>query len=239
MSVLYTPTTTTGCWRPPDERARRRREGLRVTDAINIQEFLGSQGFESAEVQRRGREALEHAGLTHPGKRAFVTSKRTAAERLLAATFLRACGDVCRRIDGGGDGRAREMVTVARACCEVCKGSNNARAAITCVRILRRRGVVRVVLVGGTPNQHAEVKELFGGTGVEIRYIDGTQAGHSAKDALANRRWAQLVVVWAPTPLRHAVSDLYTSAPARHLRIVAVSRRGIEALCTAVERSFT
>lgn len=239
MTALYTPTTKIVRERPVLGSGRRRYEGLRVTDVINIEQFLRSEGFESGQSQQRGRDALERAGFTHPGKKAFVATKRAAAERLLAATFLRACSDACRRIDRAGDGQAREMVTVARASCEVCEGSNNVRAAIGCVRILARRGIERVVVVGGTPNQHAAMKELFADTAVEIRYVDGTQSGHSAKDALANRRWAQLVIVWSPTPLRHAVSDLYTNEPLPHLRVVAVSRRGIEALCTEVERSFT
>jgi hypothetical protein len=239
MNALYTPATTPTRWRPPDQGRRRRFEELRVTDAINIDQFLRAQGFDSAEAQRRGREALERGGLTRAGKEAFVASKRAAAERLLSAAFLRACSDACRRIDREGEGRAREMITVAKPSCEVCRGSNNVRAAISCVRVLRRKGIERVVLVGGTPNQHAEMKEFFGGTGVELRYVDGTQAGHSAKDALANRRWAQLIIVWGPTPLRHAVSDLYSSDPPPNLRIVNVSRRGIEALCSEVERSFT
>lgn len=210
-----------------------------MTDAINIEQFLRARGFASPEALRRGREALERAALTHAGKNAFAAAKQTAATRLLAATFLCACGDACVRIDRAGAGRAREVVRVPAQSCEVCAGSNTRRATIECVRLLLRRGVTRMVIVGGTPNQQARMKELLHGTGLDVRYVDGTQAGHSAKDALANRRWAQLIVVWGPTPLRHAVSDLYTSEPLPHLRIVSVPRRGAEALCQAVVRSFT
>ena len=237
MNALYTPTSTT----IRRVSRRHRRFGLQefgVTDAVNIEQFLRGRGFASADAMRRGREELERAGLTHPGKQAFVASKLDAAEQLLAATFLRACGDACVKIDRTGAGRAREVMLVPAVSCEICGGSNNRRAAIACVRLLRRKSIARLVVVGGSPNQQAEMKELLGGTGLEVRFVDGTR-GHSAKDALANRRWAQLIVVWGPTPLRHAVSDLYTDEPLPHLRIVTVSRRGIEALCQAVTRSFT
>jgi hypothetical protein len=69
--------------------------------------------------------------------------------------------------------------------------------------------------------------------------VDGTQAQHTAKDALANRRWAQLVIIWGPTPLRHAVSDLYTSDPMPDARVVKITRRSIEALCQEVVRSYS
>jgi hypothetical protein len=212
---------------------------MRVTDAVNIEQFLRARGFESTEARRRGREVLEQAGLTHAGKQAFVASKLAAADHLFAETFLRACSDACVRLDREGVGRAREIVRVAPSFCEICDGSNNRRAIIECVRQLRRRSIDRVVIVGGSPNQQAELRDLLAGTGVEVRYVDGTQAQHTSKDALANRRWAQLIVVWGPTPLRHAISDLYTSEPMPGLRVVKITRRSIEALCQEVVRSFT
>lgn len=237
MNALYTPIRRTSC-RAPARHGSSQREELRVTDAVNIEQFLRAHGYASDDAARRGRAELERAGLTHPGKQAFVASKLAAAEQLLASTFLRACGDACVKIDRAGVGRAREVVLVPAAACEICGGSNNRRAAIACVRLLLRRSVVRIVVVGGSPTQQAELKELLGGTGLDVRFVDGTR-GHSAKDALANRRWAQVIVVWGPTPLRHAVSDLYTGEPLPHLRIVSVSRRSIEALCQTVTLSFT
>jgi hypothetical protein len=129
-------------------------------------------------------------------------------------------------------------VTVSAPSCEICGGSNNRRAAIECLRTLRRRGIQRVVIVGGTANLRQEIDRLFATGALEIRWVDGTRASHSSKDALADRRWAQLIVIWGPTPLRHAVSDLYTEDPLPHLRIITVPRRGIEALCAEIVRSF-
>lgn len=158
---------------------------------------------------------------------------------LLSSVLLRVCGDACLRIDRASDEKARESVTVSTQSCEVCCGSNNRRAAIECLRMLRRRRIQRVVIVGGTANLRQEIDRLFAPGAVTIRWIDGTRASHSSKDALADKRWAQLVVIWGPTPLRHAVSDLYTEEPPPDLRIVTVPRRGIEALCAEIVRCFT
>ncbi|MDP9237285.1 MAG: hypothetical protein M3P30_07810 [Chloroflexota bacterium] len=210
-----------------------------MPDAINIEQFLSARGFDLPAASARAREVLEEQGLTHSGKQAFARTKLQSAERAIASALIRVCGDACLRLDRTGAGAAREAVTVSPQGCEICGGSNNRRAAIECVRMLLRRGIQHVVIVGGTDPQQHEVQQLFSGTGLEFRYVEGTKTSHTAKDALANKRWAQLVVIWAPTPLKHAVSNLYTQEPLPGVRVVPVSRRGIEALCVAITKSYT
>ncbi len=232
-------STTRVCGR--EARYRRRASmprGLVMTDAVNIDAFLAGEGFDRAPAARRARQVLEAAGLTHSGKQALVASKLPAARTALAATLLRVCGDACLAIDRTGAGKAREAVIVGGPSCEICAGSNNQRGLIEMMRMLLRRGVARIVIVGGTAHQWSELRGL-GGAGLDVRYVDGTRASHSGRDALANMRWAQLIIIWGPTPLKHAVSDLYTSEPLPHLRVITVTRRGIEALCADVVRSFT
>jgi hypothetical protein len=215
------------------------RRSSSVPDAVNIEQFLREHGFDRPPAAARARQILEERQLTRPGKQAFERSKLARAEAILSHTLVRVCGDACLRIDRGGAGIARESVTVTQQSCEICGGSNNRRAAIQCMRLLRRRGIARIVLVGGTDPQQHEIQALFSGTGIEIRYVDGTKTSHTAKDALANKRWTQLVVIWAPTPLKHAVSNLYTQELMPGVRVISVSRRGIEALCTEITRSYT
>ena len=210
-----------------------------MADAVNIEQFLRERGFDTPAALARARALLEAHGLTHAGKQAFVRTKVATAEALLSSELLRVCGEGCLRIDRAGAGRAREAVIVSPQACEICGGSNNRRALIEAVRLLHRRGVSRVVIVGGTETQQHDMQQLLSGTGLEIRYVDGTKTSHTQKDATANTSWAQLVVIWAPTPLKHAVSNLYTHDPQPHVRIVSVSRRGIEALCSAIVRSYT
>ncbi len=210
-----------------------------MTDAVNIDQFLRDRGFAAPAAARRGRGVLEAAGLTHAGKQAFAATKLPAAEAALAAALARVCGDACLRIDRWAAAPAREAVRVPPRSCEICGGSNNRRAAIECARALARKRVRRVVVVGGTAATQHELHDLLAGSALEIRYVDGTKASHSGKDALANMRWAQLIVIWGATPLRHAVSELYTSEPPEHVRILTVSRRGVEALCGEIVRSYT
>ena len=216
----------------------RRLQEIRMSDAVNIAEFLHAEGFTTPESLARARDVIEAAGLTRGGKRAILASKLLSVRATLLATLLRACSDACVRIDRDGPGRAREVAWVAGSGCEICGGSNNVRAAIEMLRTLRRKRIKRVVIVGGTSNQWREVSTYFAGAEIDVKYIDGTKM-HSAKDALANKRWAQLIIIWAPTPLHHAVSSQYTHGVAAEIRVVTVNRRGIEALCDEVRRSYT
>lgn len=212
---------------------------MTVSDTVDIGEFLRLSGFDRPPAAARAREVIEAAGVTRAGKRSFVATKEGRARDALADALVRVCGEDCLELDRAGAGRAREEVRVSPRSCEVCGGSNNRRAIIRCVRALRRKGVSRVVLVGGTSNQWRDLREKLEGAGVDVRYIDGTKTSHTLRDAQANQQWAQLVVVWAPTPVRHAVSDLYTDEPLQNVRLVKVHQRGIEALCREIVKTYT
>jgi hypothetical protein len=204
--------------------------------AVNIDDFLRSEGFDSDEALHEGRVALERHKLTRSGKQAFVAEKLPRARAVLAKSLMRTCAG-CRRLVVQQPGRL--FVQVAPAHCELCSGSNNRRAVERCLQAMRKRRIARVVIVGGTPAQHHDVRELFSASKMELRFIDGTRASHSQKDAEHNKRWADLIVVWGPTPLRHAVSELYTEQRYAGLKVVQVPRRGIEALCDEVVKALT
>ncbi|HZP55974.1 MAG TPA: hypothetical protein VFC53_00310 [Dehalococcoidia bacterium] len=204
-----------------------------MSEPVDIRQFLREWGLEAPEAQRAGRAALEAAGLTRPGKQAFAAEKLVRARAALERSLLRACAG-CAPLAPRDD---RVVVPAAQTACQVCGGSNNRRAALRCAARLRARKITRVLIVGGTPVQQRDVRTLFEGSGIELKFVDGTQASHGAKEAELNMRWARLVVVWAPTPLRHSVSDRYTAAPYRELKVVTVSRRGIEALCDEMLRA--
>jgi hypothetical protein len=202
-----------------------------VSDTISIVEVLRDVGFDTPAAQKRARAVLESAGLTRAGKTGIAPYKRDAAEALLAQNLARVCSRACAALMTGG----RAPVVTGGTACEVCGGSNNRRAAIAASRDLRASSVRRVLVVGGTTQQHREVAQLL--LGVELQFVDGTRASHSQKEAVANMAWAEMVIIWGPTPLRHAVSNLYTSEPPPHLRVITVHRRSIEALCMEVSRN--
>jgi hypothetical protein len=202
--------------------------------AIAIDDLLRSAGFDAPAARREGRRALEAAGLTRAGKTGIAQYKRDAAIALLENTFVVVCGPACRALAPAG---RRPVVGLAR--CEVCGGSNNRRAMLAAARSLREHGVKRVLIIGGRKEQHQEIAGVFRDEGVALQGVIGTSASHTQKDAQANMRRADVMVIWGSTELRHAVSKLYTSEPPDHLRVVQIGRRGTEALCDAIVASFS
>ncbi|MCX6023497.1 MAG: hypothetical protein NTZ05_17550 [Chloroflexi bacterium] len=210
-----------------------------MADAVEIDAFLRSEGFDTPDAQAQARALLEANRFTRPGKRAISDEKLPSARQLLSAYFLRLCGhEDCTALAAASGHTGRTPLTVAPTSCEMCGGSNNLRAARRLTRCLRTQGIDRVLIVGGTPSQHAELEQMLGGQGLHLRCVDGATGTHTKKDALPRLQWAQLLVVWGATPLPHKVSNLYTDDPSTHLRRVPVAKRGIEALCGEILRSL-
>ncbi len=210
-----------------------------MTDVVDIGRLLAGAGFTGADAARRARAVLEENGLTRPGKRGIAAEKAPRARGLLASHFLLLCGNAeCARIAAGANTGRRDVVEGAQSACEVCGGSNNRRAAQLLTRRLKSERVERLLIVGGTPTLHGELDALLSPKGFQIRYVDGAVGSHSLRDATPNLQWAQVVVIWGSSPLPHKVSKLYTESLPSHVRIVKFARRGIEALCHEVIRSF-
>lgn len=206
---------------------------------VEIEQFLRAEGFTAPAAAARARAVLEEEGLTRPGKQRIAGAKLPQARQLFARRLLK----ICQRNDCAEAGaalaaeRGRELVPVATAACELCGGSSQRRATQELADELRRRGLTQLAIVGGTPTQHAELRELLAKDGLALRCVDATKGSHSGKEAAALVKWADVVVIWAPTPLPHKVSNLYKEAAlTAGRRLVTVHQRGIEALCRAVLR---
>jgi hypothetical protein len=206
---------------------------LKPDDVIPIRELLRDAGFVTSTAQKRAREVLESASLTRAGKSGIARYKRDDALALLARKLVRVCGDRCAALANDG----RSPVRTASEACELCGGSNNRRSGLTAARILAENGVRAVLIVGGRRQQHREIEALFAPAGVSVEWVDGTRDS-SQREANAAMRRAQLLIIWGSTQLRHAVSNLYTADPPRGLRSITVARRGIEALCDEITRSY-
>lgn len=199
--------------------------------SISIEGFLAAEGFVTVDSAATARAALEAERITRPGKVGFSSLKLDRAREVIEARIARVCNRAeCHavlEVDG------RETVEVARHACEVCGGSNNQASMREMIVACRAAEVSRVLVVGGTPRQHDALSGLATGEGLEIRFVSGTDKEPNQRDALSDCAWADLVVVWAPTPLSHKVSNLYAAdvCDADH---VEVHRRGIEALAHAV-----
>ena len=148
-------------------------------------------------------------------------------ERLVRYCGRGACIDEIR-------GDTRTPVFVDPASCPFCAGSNNRRAMASMLRALDGAGIQRVVIVGGTPKAHSEMRGLSGGSPVEVRFVEGTETALSVRAAQERIGWSQLVVIWGSTPLPHKVSQNFDPAACGTIPRILVRRRGIEALSTEV-----
>lgn len=198
-----------------------------MTD-VPITNFLASLGL-VGENATLARLLLEGAGLTNPRKQRISVAKLEDATRAVDREIARLCW---RCADDAGDD-PRRVVEVRSEACARCAGSANARALDDLVAAAERAGVRRIVVVGGSPDVRRELNGL--GDRLELRLVDGTKRrmqSHARRDV----EWADVVVIAGASELAHGVSALYTRDPAARGKIVTSSRRGVEAIATAVVR---
>lgn len=201
-----------------------------------IADLLRGEGFRSTAALAAGRGALEGAGLTRPGKVRIADEKLDRARNAIGSTLVRHCSDPACIAAVADDGR--ELVEVERAHCSVCSGSNNTRALRRMELACTAAGIRRILVVGGRPPMYAEIEAIVG-RAFDLRFVDGTSNLPNGADALRDCAWADLLVIWAPTPLPHKVSSLYRAEVCGVAHRVTVHRRGIEALAVTVVEHFS
>lgn len=207
-----------------------------MSAAISIDAFLAGEGFTTPWARHQARAILEQAGVTRPGKTGIAPEKLGRARDALAAGAMRVCGDgACEQL-ARPQLAGRLLVVGEQASCDVCGGSNNRRAATMAVMACMGAGISRLLVVGGTRALHAELEALIRGSSLELRCIDGQEQTPGKKEARSDLAWAQLLVVWASTPLPHKVSECYTDERPLSLPMITVARRGIVALCDEIAR---
>ena len=197
-----------------------------------IAELLRGEGFVKPASMAAARATLESASLTRPGKERMADEKLERARDALTLGLVRHCSDPACIVAVAGDGR--QPVETDRAHCSICSGSNNTRALRSMAASCATAGVRRVLIVGGRPPMWTEMERTVGSGSIELRFVDGTSNLPSGADAIRDCAWADLLVVWAPTPLPHKVSGLYRPEVCGVARRVVVHRRGIEALAMEV-----
>jgi hypothetical protein len=198
-----------------------------VSESIDRERLLRDLGYGHPQALARALEVLVARGLTIPRKTAIAAEKRPRIVAALEAALVR----LCSRCIGEPPKDGRVPVPVEDATdCQRCGGSSNRLALQRAAEACRRRGVRRVVVVGGAPGIHKVLRQLWP-NGIDLRIVSGTER-HTGLQARANLDWADVVVVWAATELDHKVSLLYTKARSR--KVVVAPRRGIEALAKAI-----
>jgi len=197
---------------------------------IAIADLLHGEGFRRPESVTAARAALEAAGLTRPGKQRIATEKLERARDALGLALVRHCASAECKAAVADDGR--QPVEVERAHCTVCSGSNNVRALRRMAALCAGSAIRRVLVIGGRPPAYAEMQRTL--SDLELRFVDGTGNLPDGAAALRDCAWADLLVIWAPTPLPHKVSSLYRTDVCAVPHRVTVHRRGIEALAAEV-----
>lgn len=199
---------------------------------LAIDDLLRNEGFGSTHARAAAREVLEAAGLTRPGKQRIAAEKLNRARDALNAAIVAHCSKPECMAAVAHD--ARRSVEVEPAHCSICTGSNNRRALRRMAHACAAAGVHRLLIVGGRPPAYVELERTLAGAPLELRFVDGTQHLPNLNDALQDCAWADLLVVWAPTPLPHKVSLLYRAEVCNVAHRVMVHRRGLEALAGEV-----
>lgn len=200
----------------------------------DIDSLLKSQGFDTPAARRRARVVLEEASLTRAGKTRISREKLPRVLTLLDRRLTRACA-ACRSagLASAAASPDVEIVEVTPRACPVCGSKEALRATIQLVRDMTAAGLRKLLIVGGTPMQHEEIRRLFVKTDIELRLIDGTSNSHSQPEARGNLKWADVCAIWGPTPLSHKVSTLYSSDKASALRVM-VAHRGLASLLETI-----
>jgi hypothetical protein len=194
----------------------------------DIDEWLAERGISLPDSRSRARAVLEEAKIINPKKARMSEQKLERAEALLAERFFRVCGAPACMPVANASGR-EPLLVEPKTHCERCGGSDNRRAVAEFLEACRRKGVRRLVVVGGSPAVREELEKHLG-EHVELRMVDGTER-HTADRARHNMDWADVVLVWGATELHHKVSEHYTGVPPPQSRkVIHVTRRGVAAL---------
>ena len=199
---------------------------------VAIAEYFASLGYEG-EAAKAAMAVLAESGLTRLGKSRIAVNKLRLASEALAKRFVRACTGQACQAEGArcAEATGKTLVTVAREHCEVCGGSENARAVTELARTMSAAGIRRLLVVGGTPNTQSELLRLMP-DGFEVRFVsEGTK--RTAKEAAQDNGWADFIVIWASTPIGHKITELY-----KQYRPLTVSRRSVSALAADVVQSI-
>lgn len=198
---------------------------------FSITGLLEELGFRRVDAQQRARRALIEAGLTNERKQNMAETKRQAAIDAIEARLARVCTSPgCRAALDAGE---RRIVEVASEGCEVCGGSDTARATQQMVADLEASRRMRLVVVGGSPTARRVLRDAVAGSRVELTLVEGHRPT-GAKRAREMAEAADVVVIWANTQLDHKVSQPFaTAAPGK---TIVCARRGVAALAEEVSR---
>lgn len=167
---------------------------------------------------------------------ALLDGARLADEGLLARLAPICPSAPCQEV-----ARSRGLVrrpAAAVALCAICHGSDNRRGFALMLERLRAERRLRLVVVGGSDDTHAELSTLAAeAPDLRLTLVAG-DLKTSRQQAKSRVSSADVVVIWAGSILDHAVSDVFkeeADASGRVLRVmVPDGSRGIARMAQTV-----
>ena len=192
---------------------------------VLITDLLTDLGYRSQHARDLAMTALVDTKLTSGRKLRIAMAKLDAVKDALEKRFVVVCTGATCRAEAKHDLRAR--VDASRPTdCSICHGSANETAIDSAIRALANHQLRRLVVVGGSPATHEELRALSDKR-LDLRLITGTDR-RTGNDAKADLAWADVIVIWGSTQLDHKTSKLYTTAGSA--KVVTCSKRGVAAL---------
>jgi hypothetical protein len=201
-----------------------------VSGDVAIDAWLTEQGYGLPGSKPKARATLEEAGLTRAGKLRMSDEKLPRALEALRAKYCLHCASP--ECVGFAKGSGRQPLPCdPKSTCERCGGSDNRRAATDLIEACRRKGIARLVVVGGSPAVRQELEATLG-SALQLRLVDGTER-RTIDHSKADLEWGDLVLLWGASELHHKVSMQYTNLAEFKRKGVRVQLRGVAALLHA------
>lgn len=178
---------------------------------------------------REREECIQHvvqSGDVDQFLSVLATADTRALERILDDAVSFVCGrPECRPAAGS------TSVLVEPDRCEVCGGSDLKLAAKKLFDTCVERGLRRIRIIGGSPTYHTQLRDLAASSDVELKLISGIHH-RTEKQARADQKHADLVVLWGATLLDHATAGLYDRTRSS---VLTVAHRGLAGMLGRLE----
>ncbi|MBI5836148.1 MAG: hypothetical protein HZB25_02775 [Candidatus Eisenbacteria bacterium] len=202
---------------------------------VNLDTWLAESGFDTSRLRARAVAALKAGGVIGERPRVNISEDKLgrAAEALRAAFAVHCPDKDCARFAKEAAGGREVVATARREACAFCVGSNSRRAFERARRACVDSGLVRWLVVGGSPNYRQDLLSYLDGA-PELEVVLDEGRSHDSRALRARGARAQAIAILATTQINHKDTAVYTRdfKP----KVITVPARGLEALFEEMER---
>jgi hypothetical protein len=204
-------------------------------DRIPLRDILSHFGITGKSTLKRLRKLLpEHIARLF-NHESLVEEQAASLREVLERKVPLCCAHpTCQALlRARPEGQAGQIRTDVPGHCRICRGSTARRSLEEMSFSCAEAGVKRVLVLGGAPATHTELKNLAPAE-LELRLIEG-DVTRDRQRAAADIKWCDIVVLWAGTILGHEVSKQYLKGKKGGEKpVIIAKRRSVEALCAEV-----